>query len=738
MRNFKRQITAILTAAVMTFSAAAGTVYAQDEQQEEAPKYTGWVTSGEYWQYIVDGEPYSGSLKIDDVLCNFSLKGCYTGTYSGWKNNRCYKDGLPYTGWSETKDGRKYCLDGYAVTGEFPVNGEIYTFSGKGICKESRTPVVSVTCGERVCTDTEKIKITLENLDGKSHEFKIAKSFEYFKDGEWVSCKSTNSYVPLGKGISQKGEKLTFEADVSEYSRNKFNVGFYRLPIISGEETYYAVFEVVSPIELKSRKDEYVFANNVKTSGGTVKLDMIINSDKKDMQAESIANNISVKLEKQSENGWSEIVNDIPWEIGYTDNGNRLEIAPELSPEEGYYRVTATVGKKNYTDTFRVRNHIATAWLDEYDLNSKNLTISFTVMNCGGEPIKICTFPYGLYQKNPDGTWRASDVEGAAVEISESAYTTLNGGKSTTVNFDISNYYNMSELKAGEYAVDIGGIGRAEFTLTDKPAEKNLPFKDIKAEDIKEIQIVDSHIYITETVNIKHGNSVPSITDETDENDWRKITSDVKSTEYIELIAGYLRQFELKDKKAFEVYMGGEFYITVTLKDGTKTTVEFDSYNVATYNGKMYYCSEYADNAIQDIHEKLVARNLPFDDIYENEPVQIQLKNIDGGRIITAKLYKNDDDFHSQVVSAHYFELKDVLENYEIPTGGAFQVILVYKDGNKQTLTFYESDIVMMPDGKVYRCYSSSYYDGLLEIFGKLEHSVSNIEPDDTLEEDTT
>lgn len=737
MKNFVKQLSAILTAAVMTVSAAVGTVSAQDgQQEEETPKYTGWVTSDEYWQYLADGEPYSGSLKIDDVLCNFSLKGYYTGTYSGWKNNRCYKDGLPYTGWSETKDGRKYCLDGYAVTGEFPINGEIYKFSGKGICKESRTPVVSVTCGERVCTDTEKIKITLENLDGKSHEFKIAKSFEYFKDGEWVSCKNTNSYVPLGKGISQKGEKLTFEADVSEYSRNKFNEGFYRLPITCDTETYYAVFEAVSPIELKSRKDEYVFANNVKTSGGTVKLDMIINSDKKDMRAESVANNISVKLEKQTENGWNEVT-DIPCEIGYGDGENRLEIAPEFSPEEGCYRVTATVGKKNYTDTFRVRSHMATAWLDEYDLNSKYLTISFTVMNCGDEPIKICTFPYGLYQKNPDGTWHTSYVEGAAVEISESAYTTLNVRGSTAVNFDISNYYNMSELKAGEYAVDIDGIGLAEFTLTDKPTERNFPFKDLKADDIKEIRIEDSSCELINTAVLKNENAEPSVTDVTDEYDIRRITADLQDSSYFYNAIGYLRQLEFtskgKNPDNIDLLLGGDDRTKIIFKDGTEIFLDFNGAGQVVYDGKLYYCSKYTCDALEAIVKKFTQRNLPFDDIYANEPVQIQLKKIDGGRVITAELNKDNDDFHSQVVSAHYFELKDVCEDYEMPTGGAFQVILVYKDGNKQTLTFYESDIVMMPDGKVYRCYSSSYYDELLEIFGKLEHSVSNIVPDNTL-----
>lgn len=567
MRNLKRQLTAILTAAVITVS-AAGTVFAQEE---EAPKYTGWVTSDEYWQYLVDGEPYVAVLEVDGEMCYFT--GYYMGGYSGWKNDRLYENGLPYTGW--TDNGRSnemreeyYCIDGCKVTGDFLIYDKIYSFDKTGkYTGKSRDAGVIVFCDEEVCTDTEKIKFTIKNLDGKSHEFKIAKSFEYFKDGKWVSCKNKVLYSPIDKGLSKKGERLSFDADVREYSSKKLNEGFYRLPIICGEETYYAVFETVSPIELKSQKDNYVFANNVKTSGSTINLDMIINSDQKDMQAESVANNISVKLEKQTENGWNEI-KDIPWVVGYTDDENRLEIVPEFFPEEGCYRVTAIVGKKNYTDTFRVRNHIAKAWLDEYDLNSKDLTISFTVFNCGDEPIKICTFLYGLYKKET-GEWKYIDNL-TEFEISSDAYKTINALESTVVNFDLSMLYNLSELTAGDYAVDIGGIGLAEFTLTDKPAEKNLPFKDLKAEDLKEIKITDSTLGSDRILFIKPENS-----------------------EYFNRSIKYLRQFEIKGiYKNYVVPTGGATELTLTFSDGTEKNLCFHISEAVMLNGKAYYCTE--------------------------------------------------------------------------------------------------------------------------------------------------
>ncbi|MDE6594520.1 MAG: hypothetical protein K2K44_00750 [Oscillospiraceae bacterium] len=605
MRNLKRQITAVLTAAFMTFSAAAGTVSAQEGQQEEASKYTGWVTSGDGWKYLENGEPCNWDPhKIDGVMCDFSLYGYYIGGYSGWEKDRCYKEGLPFTGWTDNRRLREmreeyYCIDGYKVTGDFPVGDKIYSFTKTGkYTGKSRNAEVIVFCGEKISADTEKIKFTIENLNDESRSFKIAKSFEYFKDGKWESCKNGKvSYSPIDKELSKKGEMLSFEADVREYSSKKLNEGFYRLPIICGEETYYAVFETVSPIELKSQKDDYVFANNVKTSGGTIKLDMTINSDKKDMQAESIANNISVKLEKQTENGWSEVT-DFPCEIGYGDDDNRLEIAPEFIPEVGYYRVTATVGKNNYTDTFRVRNHMVTAWLDEYDLNSKDLTISFTVINCDNEPIKVCTFPYGLYQKNPDGTWRTSYVEGAAVEISSDAYKTLSNRESTAVNFDISNYYNMSELTVGDYAVDIGGIGLAEFTLTDKPAEKDLPFKDLKAEDVKEIKIVKDYCGA----------------------DKETLVLNSENREYFNRSINYLRQFELKEKyKNYEIPIGGVFILTLTLKDETEKTFYFHMPEaVMLSDRKAYYCTEYFSSAFMEFLSEL-AEYVQYESHYEDD-----------------------------------------------------------------------------------------------------------------------
>lgn len=767
MKKITKQLTAILTAAIMTVS-LAGTAYADETPTEaetatadteaatvstEAAKYTGWKLENGSWYYFTDGEMQTAKrLKIDGVMHSFSERGTYMGKYSGSATengkSRYYSDGLPIDGWIEVNNEKRYCLDGYSVNGEFPVDGMLYKFNGKGVYTgSSRTPEVSATCGERVCTDAEKLTFTIENLDGKSHEFKAAKSFEYFKDGEWVSCKNgTVKYQPLKNGLSKKGEKLFFGVSTREYSKNKFNAGFYRLPIECGTETYYAVFEAVNPIELKSQKEEYVIENYYGYNRDypasiTALVDFVltINSEKKDMQAENIAGSVGIKIERQTENGW-EALDGVGLTTGYTDDKNRLEVVSDFIPEVGYYRATVTAGEAKCTEYFFMCHNTAEAWFDEYDLNNKDLTVCFNVQNRGGEPIKICTLIYQLYKKE-NGEWKYIDNH-TEFEISLDSYKTLKAGESMALSFDISACYDVSKLEAGEYAADIGGIGFGEFTLTDKPKERNFPFKNLKAEDIKEIQIEDSSCELENIAVLTRRSGEAKITDVTDEYGLRKITAQVPDSNYFNDAVCYIRQLELTSKgksvDSLEVSAGGDDKTKIIFKDGTEILLDFNGYGEVVYNNRAYSCSKYTCGALSRIVQKFTQRNLPFDDIYDNEPIKIQFKKIDGGRIITAELNSgNYDDLHSQVVYTHYFELKEACENYEIPTGGAFQVILIYKGGVKEVLTFYEPDIVKMPDGKIYRCYDSSYYDSAVEMFDKLEHTVKNIVPDDTLTEDT-
>lgn len=622
MRNLKRRLTAIFTAALMTFS-HAGTVSAEDTAVQTAAetvpaaesKYTGWKLEDGFWYYYNDGEMNKSSyLKIDGTVWDFSFSGTLIGKYSGSvtenDKERFYKDGLPADGWIESNNEKRYCLEGYAVKGEFPVDGTLYKFDGKGVYTgKSRAPEVSVTCGDRVCADAEKLTFTIENLDGKSHEFKIAKSFEYLKNGEWVSCRNgVVRYQSLDRGLSQKGEKLSFEVSTGEYSKNKFAAGFYRLPVQCGTETYYAVFEVVRPIELKSKKEEYVIENYCgytrKYSTSPIEFDLIINSSKKEMQAENIAGSVSVKIEKQTENGWENVEN-VGWVTGYTDDKNRLEVVPEFVPEEGYYRASVTAGGVSCTEYFFISCLTAEAWLDEYDLNNKDLTVCFTVQNLRGEPLKICSSIYQLYKKE-NGEWKYVDNDSLCeLDISEDSYKTLNVGYSMAVSFDISACYDVSKLEAGEYAADIGGVGFGEFTLTDKPKEKNLPFKNLKAKDVKEIKIADYYWGGGRILFIRPENS-----------------------EYFNRSIKYLQQFEVKNVyKNYEIPTGGAIVLTVTFKNGTEKELIFHtSEAVMMPDGKAYYCTEDLNWAFHEFISELAEYVQYEDDNFElaEDPEEVE------------------------------------------------------------------------------------------------------------------
>lgn len=747
MRDLKRQVMAILTAAVMTLSAAAGTASAQEGQQKEAAKYTGWVTADSGWRYLADGEPYkSGTRKIDGKMCEFSLNGYYIGGYSGWIKNRCYKDGLPFTGWTDNgyineKKAVYYCVDGYGITGDLPVGDKIYSFGKTGrYTGKSRDAGVIVSCGEKVSADTEKITFTVENIDGKSHGFKIAKSFEYLKDGKWVSCKNGNvSYASLDKELSKKGEKLSFEVSVPDYSRNKFNKGFYRLPVICGGETYYAVFEAAAPVEIESVKEEYVFGNY---DGGlaikpanTIDLKLTVNSAKEELQTDNIRDKIKVKIEHKTANGWTS-AEDMGCDIADGKEKNELTVVPCFYSDEGYYRAVIFINGEKYAETFRIRNHAAKAWLDEYDLNGGDITVSFDVGNTSDETIFVETNAMMLYKKCGgkysiyEGIWETAANENFTGE-SNIAEKELKPQKHTTVNFDLSRYYDTSKLKAGEYAVRIDGIGFAEFTLTDKPAEKNLPFKDLKAEDVEEIIITDNAWQINQTAVIKQGNEETKITDETNEHDWREITASAPNSDYLNRSIAYLRQFEVTGKyKNYPVHTGGDSSITVVYKDGTKKELFFYVSDAVRTDGGWYRCSKYAETAFMNIVKELAARNLPFNDLDSESFKEIRFEDIDCDKVTTAVLDRKEVYFGDHVYSIINLELLEEFKDFSVPTGGSvFSVTVTYKNGESERIIFYGHDVVLMPDGKAYYCFEWQF-NNIYEVFAGLEHSVSYIEPE--------
>ena len=158
-------------------------------------------------------------------------------------------------------------------------------------------------------------------------------------------------------------------------------------------------------------------------------------------------------------------------------------------------------------------------------------------------------------------------------------YTTLEQYQKTDVSFKLSEYYDTAKLEAGDYAVSIGGVGFAEFRLTDKEQKASeFPFADLRPEDIKEIRLACYNSYDKVKMSIKNG-------------------------DVLNRSVGFLRQFRLKGEvKDHTDYDGGSFELIVRYKNNTKKTLSFQTGGEVLFNGKTeYYCNKYAYSALYDI-----------------------------------------------------------------------------------------------------------------------------------------
>lgn len=599
MKKFTKQLSAILTAAVMTVSAAGMSVSAKTDTE----KYTGWVSSENGWQYMSNGSPYKEkSREVDGVVYDFSMNGYCIGKYTGWRSEsgikRRYSEGLPYTGWTKSKDGsRKYFLDGYAVTGDFQIGNKVYSFGSDGVYTGNvRSLTLTAECESRVSTDTEKISVTLKNLDGRHYEYGVLSQMERWEKGKWVSCfkeyKDKNGAVlafpAIGISLTKKGETDTLDFNPQTYTNFTFTEGYYRIPIGSAiysspkRENYevYAMFQAVPPVELKISEEIYLSDNFHDT---TISIIADINSQKDTLKAETAMYGATIEIQKKTAAGWEDCENH-DCAVGYTDNENKLEIDSAFLAEAGYYRAVVTVDGEKYITPFRVDSLTATPWLEEYSLKNGNITVSFTVHNKYCKPVKIRTDLFTLY-KRENGKWEHISEAQIGItclgEIPE--YTTLESGQRTALSFNLTSYYDTSKLKAGTYAVFISGAGFTEFRLTDKEQKADeFPFTKIEASDIKEIQLIYYECGSGEIV----------------------YKSSFVGGEKLSRCTNYLRQ--LKFEKVIENYSnnsegGDNFEIVVRLKNGRKKTLFFCENSAVIYNGgKVYKCGEYAYSALYD------------------------------------------------------------------------------------------------------------------------------------------
>ena len=177
------------------------------------------------------------------------------------------------------------------------------------------------------------------------------------------------------------------------------------------------------------------------------------------------------------------------------------------------------------------------------------------------------------------------------------------------IDFRLSELYDVSKLEAGDYAVRIDGIGLAEFKLTDsEPSVKDMPFINLKAEDIKEIQLISGYADTIETAVIRSGSGRVTHSESTDSDGYTKIIAIAQSDEYLKKTAEHLKQFKLKGVcKNNDDYAGGSFQVVVRYKNNTKKTLRFEYNTEVVYNGKTKYnCDTYAYSELNDYAAEII------------------------------------------------------------------------------------------------------------------------------------
>ena len=290
---------------------------------------------------------------------------------SGWFKldgvKRRYNKGLPYTGWLKNKDGsRKYCLDGYLMTGEFQIGKYIYSFGEDGIYTGNKTlSPLTGSCG-KVSTDAvgSKIKVTLNDKSGKSYGVASPYTIERWQNGSWVNWTDDETITDYSDVIlnSDKTTGIVYFYP-GWFTLHAFSAGYYRvtLPVrvdgsSSAGQDIHVVFEAVPPVQVRTSQDVYKIDKGDDVPNIEVWVSIDINSEK--LKNKESIENITVRINKDSGNS-----RDIVKEFSYAeccdsvDSDGTISLCINCPPEPGNYIMFVNVGGRQYHYTFRVESN---------------------------------------------------------------------------------------------------------------------------------------------------------------------------------------------------------------------------------------------------------------------------------------------------------------------------------------------------------------------------------------------
>lgn len=610
MKNLAKRISAFLTTAVITVSAAGISAFATPAPDPD----DGWRKTDDgwtYWHYSTEHTPHYHSVKnanfeVDDILYRFNKNGICTGKYSGTvKENdvsRRYENGLPYTGWTKNSGGSwKYYLDGYSVIGDFQIGNIIYNFDKNGVYTgKASTAKFSADVVGTISTDTKEITVTVSTADKSGKKYSAGNPYrmERWENGRWTDCKKNDELYGINANevIFSYGNSNTASAFYpQDYTRENvteenFTAGYYRITLSCWEtgkydataQDIYAVFEVVPPVTLEFRKDIYISDGRFDVPVETV---VNINSEKLKKYYSQHPDEISVEFDYHRTDYWGPIntydsdtiieaeayENDKPMKVYLTDIVSGVNSA-------GHYRTVVTIDGKKYKKEFRIDKLRSESWLDEYYLKDDSLTISFTLFNNTNKDMTIEPYVYYIYEKK-NGKWVG--VESKVVVEAAIGEEILKPGEKIAIEYPIWQYYDMSELKPGTYAINIGGWGYAEFKLTDeKPDTSKIPYANLSPDNIKNVQINQEF------------------------SGGEKLSAEFTGYEAIKM-ANRLRQIVLTGENAEEYLSQAagtfNYKIKITYKDGKTKIVTFHSNNIIEYDRTAVFCGANPYRAIEDV-----------------------------------------------------------------------------------------------------------------------------------------
>ena len=584
MKKLMRKIAAVSAAVVMSVSVFGATVSAEKQLRDS------WVMTENGWTYVMpDGTDVVNKLvKIDGVMYKFGSWAHHYEKYSGWTKfsdgtRRRYSKGLPYTGWLKYKNGqRRYCLDGYMATDNMQIGDHLYTFNEDGFYTGKVALTLITKCDKVVSSDSDKIKVALKNLDGRDYNFGVLSSMERWEKGKWVNCYEewvgengeVLAYPSIAYFLKNKGDMTELDFNPQLYTNYNFSEGYYRIPIGSWLGNYknkyecYAMFQVVPPVTVTMPKDTWLSSDGISEMTSTK---ITVNSEKLDGEM------IYTTVYKMTENGWEDLrnISDFKGDLFMMGKSNYRDLREfsVINTGQGYYKRVAFTDYETYETYFRIEELDATPWLDEYSSKDENLKVYFDVYNKLDRDVEIYNFAYDIYRLE-DGKWvdpEEARVAYVDVEIGEPAV--LKKGDSVTIRVNVSDCYDVSKLKKGEYAVYISGLGYERFNIVNTAPDNSVyPFAGLDEDKIEKIVLTEYQ--------------------------WlRQLKYTTRNTDDI---VACLSQVQVGEKLSQDVDVEGNIPVGVEIfyNDGTKEEIMFSYSKSVTVDGQRYECNPYAYKAL--------------------------------------------------------------------------------------------------------------------------------------------